>query len=110
MAPVFVFPSEAPVALNRATYLEHVRRILINLVTMAPEQAQGPLITALMSYRTNGTLGTQAERTEASQIVANMFWQNALGHPYNEHAMRHWIMLYGGPEGVSLPNLAEPGS
>jgi len=95
-------------ALDHATYLEHVRLIFSRTVQLMPEQAQEPLIRALMGYRLGGSLGTQAERTEAGQIVLNMFWQKVLDEPYNEHEMQHWVVRYGGPANAPCPNLPEP--
>ena len=95
-------------ALTRAVYLEHVRRIFGRTVEQLPDQGQEVLIAALTDYRTQGNYGTQQERTEAGQIVVNAFWQNILGYAYNEHEMQHWIVRYGGPERAPCPNLPEP--
>lgn len=95
-------------ALNRATYLEHVRRIFGRTVEVEPEEAQGPLIEALTTYADRGSLGTRQERIEAGQIVLNMFWQTVLNQPYNEHQMQHWVVRWGGPANAPIPNLPEP--
>ena len=94
--------------LTRTVYLEHVRRIFGRTVQKLPDQGQEALIAALTDYRTEGSYGTQQERTEAGQIVVNMFWQEVLGMPYNEHEMQHWIVRYGGPEKAPCPALPEP--
>ena len=95
-------------ALNRATYLEHLRRIFGRCVSLNPEEAQAMVVQATLDYVTTGTLGTQADRLEAAQIVANLFWQQILGNAYNGHRMKHWILRHGGQAANDIPNIAEP--
>lgn len=95
-------------ALTRAQYLEHVRRIFGKLVKDDPIEAQGPLIQACDTYVDDGGYGTRQERIEAGTIVLCAMYTDVLGYPYDGHEMRHWVSRYGGAGQADVPFLPEP--
>lgn len=97
-------------ALTRAVYLEHFRRMVARGVQLAGQPAVGPLVNGAMDYVTTGTFGTQADRTEAAYILVNLLWQQLLGHPYNGHQIKHGLAMYGVNVATDPPNISEPTS